>query len=407
VSDTRAESSRVRMLQISQQADGHAWAIELKTETRVYRLSVDSESLVSASQLALSVIEQFIDREVPLQMTGADAHRKELAPISGVSFYQVALEFLESERGRVRQGGLAKESLRIMTNRLEAVICPVLGELPMASIPGSLLVNLRSSLIAKYSTVTVHQYFVLVRKIFRFAVEMGYIHEPPALPLIDAKGGVRSPFSAAEYAQLMRHAKLLIGQYHPAASPELVKKRGIRQEHLIFAPDTYAAIRFMVNGFLRPGDLRLLRHRHVSFAKQKDLHYLKLTSPTNKGHSAPVVTLVPAVRAYEWLTRQRPVNPDDYVFLPQVANRKYALSVLGFQFEWLLNELGLRLDQNGRPRTLYSLRHTAIMLRLLYGKNIDLLTLARNARTSVDMLNRFYASTLVPEQNIEMLQSRR
>ncbi|MGA0142967.1 MAG: hypothetical protein ACO3JD_10435, partial [Burkholderiaceae bacterium] len=304
-------------------------------------------------------------------------------------------------------GRVAKESLRIMTNRLEAVICPVLGELPMASIPGSLLVNLRSSLIAKYSTVTVHQYFVLVRKIFRFAVEMGYIHEPPALPLIDAKGGVRSPFSAAEYAQLMRHAKLLIGQYHPAASPELVKKRGIRQEHLIFVPDTYAAIRFMVNGFLRPGDLRLLRHRHVSFAKQKDLHYLKLTSPTNKGHSAPVVTLVPAVRAYEWLTRQRPVNPDDYVFLPQVANRKYALSVLGFQFEWLLNELGLRLDQNGRPRTLYSLRHTAIMLRLLYGKNIDLLTLARNARTSVDMLNRFYASTLVPEQNIEMLQSRR
>jgi integrase len=397
----------VKVLQISQPEVGHPWTIELKTDSRVYRLNVDSESLVSASQLALSVIEQFIDREMPIQLVSPEAHRKELAVSNDITFGQVAGEFLVTEKAKVRQKTLSSESFRILANRLETTLLPALGDLPIGAIPGSLLVNLRRALADKYSSVTVHQYFVILRKIFRFGVESGYLHDPPKLPEIAVQGGVRSPFAAHEYVQLMRGAKRLIGTTHPKASAALIKTRGIRQEHLIFAPDTYAAIRFMVNGFLRPGDLRLLRHRHVSFAKQKDLHYLKLTSPTNKGHSAPVVTLVPAVRAYEWLTRQRPVNPDDYVFLPQVANRKYALSVLGFQFEWLLNELGLRLDQNGRPRTLYSLRHTAIMLRLLYGKNIDLLTLARNARTSVDMLNRFYASTLMPEQNIEMLQSRR
>jgi hypothetical protein len=61
----------------------------------------------------------------------------------------------------------------------------------------------------------------------------------------------------------------------------------------------------------------------------------------------------------------------------------------------------------GRLRTLYCLRHTSIMFRLLYGQGIDMLTLARNARTSVQMIERFYASALDGEMNVGMLQSRR
>jgi hypothetical protein len=53
------------------------------------------------------------------------------------------------------------------------------------------------------------------------------------------------------------------------------------------------------------------------------------------------------------------------------------------------------------------LRHTAITLRLLYGQGIDMLTLARNARTSVNMVERFYASVLSGEMNVGLLQSRR
>ena len=65
------------------------------------------------------------------------------------------------------------------------------------------------------------------------------------------------------------------------------------------------------------------------------------------------------------------------------------------------------VDYLGRKRTLYSLRHTAIMYRLLYGQGIDTLTLARNARTSVQMIERFYASSLTGEMNVGMLQSKR
>jgi hypothetical protein len=62
---------------------------------------------------------------------------------------------------------------------------------------------------------------------------------------------------------------------------------------------------------------------------------------------------------------------------------------------------------NGMNRTLYSLRHTAITFRLLYGGNIDLLTLARNARTSVEMVEKFYSSNLSSEMNIDLLQGKR
>jgi hypothetical protein len=84
------------------------------------------------------------------------------------------------------------------------------------------------------------------------------------------------------------------------------------------------------------------------------------------------------------------------------------LAVLGFWFKWVMREARvIQVDHLGRERTLYSLRHTAIMFRLLYGEGIDMLTLARNARTSVQMIERFYASSLTGEMNVGLLQSRR
>ena len=98
----------------------------------------------------------------------------------------------------------------------------------------------------------------------------------------------------------------------------------------------------------------------------------------------------------------------DYVFLPEVKDRQYALALLGFWLKWVMREAGMaRVDSLGAARTLYSLRHTALMYRLLYGQGIDMLTLARNARTSVEMIEKFYASSLSGEMNVGMLQSKR
>ena len=56
---------------------------------------------------------------------------------------------------------------------------------------------------------------------------------------------------------------------------------------------------------------------------------------------------------------------------------------------------------------MYSLRHTAIMFRLTESQGLDLLSLARNARTSVEMIDRFYAKHLTAEMNVELIQSNR
>ena len=56
---------------------------------------------------------------------------------------------------------------------------------------------------------------------------------------------------------------------------------------------------------------------------------------------------------------------------------------------------------------MYSLRHTAIMFRLTNSQGLDLLTLARGARTSVEMIDRFYAKHLTAEMNVALIQSQR
>ncbi len=123
------------------------------------------------------------------------------------------------------------------------------------------------------------------------------------------------------------------------------------------------------------------------------------------------MTLRPAVRIYQSLLRRAEIQgyagPDDYLFMPQVEDRDSACVVLSQNFNKILAETGLKTGELGQKRSLYSLRHTAIMFRLLYGKGIDLLTLARNARTSVQMIEEFYASNLTAEMNIGLLQSKR
>ena len=59
-------------------------------------------------------------------------------------------------------------------------------------------------------------------------------------------------------------------------------------------------------------------------------------------------------------------------------------------FKTILEEEHLRVDREGRPRTAYSLRHTYICLRLMEGA--DIYQIAKNCRTSVEMIEKYYAS---------------
>lgn len=179
---------------------------------------------------------------------------------------------------------------------------------------------------------------------------------------------------------------------------------------LKFTADLPKMIQFMVNSFVRPTDLKNMQHKHVETVRSEQV-YLRLSLPKSKDKDAPIVTMEDAVKVYDQLkTHYATVGlagPDDYVFMPQYPNRDTALRELQHQFNYLLDDLDFKTGPQGEARTIYSLRHTSIMFRLLDGDKIDLLTLARNARTSVEMIERFYASKLTGEQNIDMIQSNR
>jgi hypothetical protein len=133
--------------------------------------------------------------------------------------------------------------------------------------------------------------------------------------------------------------------------------------------------------------------------------------PETKRHSAQIITMPAAVHIYERLREHQAAlglaGPEDYLFLPRIQDRASATWLMDHYFGNILDATALRLGLRGQRRTLYSLRHSAITFRLLYGEGIDLLTLARNARTSLEMVDRFYASELSAEMNVAMLHSRR
>jgi transposase len=59
-------------------------------------------------------------------------------------------------------------------------------------------------------------------------------------------------------------------------------------------------------------------------------------------------------------------------------------------FNGLLDRAKLKHDRDGNPRTAYSLRHTYICMRLMEGA--DIYQIAKNCRTSVEMIEKFYAA---------------
>ena len=61
-------------------------------------------------------------------------------------------------------------------------------------------------------------------------------------------------------------------------------------------------------------------------------------------------------------------------------------------FQNILDREGLRKDRDGKNRTSYSLRHTYICMRLLEGA--DIYQIAKNCRTSVEMIEKHYAAHL-------------
>ena len=77
------------------------------------------------------------------------------------------------------------------------------------------------------------------------------------------------------------------------------------------------------------------------------------------------------------------------------------------QFNYILEKCDLKNTYDGQVRTPYSLRHYALQTRLLKSKGkVNIFTLAKNAGTSVNQLERFYLKNLeLDDETVKNLQS--
>ena len=346
----------------------------------------------------------------PQARTGAKRPSPAAPLTPAARFGVLAEQMMRDEHARTRRGEFSLGSWQVMRNRLDAHILPRWASTSVEDIDHSALMEFTHALSERFSTTTVSQYLVVVRKVLGHAQASGLLAKLPVFPKIKISTTPRGAFTPSEYWQILRCARRLRGQAYPISDEDMRATYKIRRAEQLMPPDLAWAIGFMVNSFIRPSDLKTLKHRHVE-AVRSHHHYLRLTLPETKLHGKPIVTLQSAVRIYRVLREEHQsaglAGPDDYLFLPQIQDRNYAHWVLSFHFNWVLAQTGLKRGPHGQPRSLYSLRHSAITFRLLYGQGIDLLTLARNARTSVDVINKHYASTVTGEQNIGLLQSRR
>jgi hypothetical protein len=89
-------------------------------------------------------------------------------------------------------------------------------------------------------------------------------------------------------------------------------------------------------------------------------------------------------------------GPEDYLLFPQYTNRSSAKRIAQRLFNALLKRCALKDNPMSEYKhSLYSLRHTAICMRLTLSKgHVNIYSLAKNAGTSVNQIERFYARNL-------------
>lgn len=381
------------------------WQVRCYLKGKTYTQSLKTTS----KQAAISQAKQFF------HIKTAELYADKIVVRSDrkIKFADLIPAVVVGLQARVKRGEFAAANIPIFLNRMHNSILPYFGTMTMEQITYRHLNDFMEQMSNRdLSATTVHQHMVAIRKVFAHAHGNNIIKSTPKFPVIKVADKPRGSFSITEYRDLVRLARQRVGERVPVEfSKKYRSSNDILEKYGRINADLHWLIRFMVNGFMRPSDIKFIKHKHVTVVRGKHI-YLRLNLPETKKHDKPIVTLQPAVFVYERLLAQQIADgygrPDDYLFLPSLDNRKWLLIAYGWQFMYIQSLAGIAANvANGQTRTIYSLRHTAMTFRLLYGGKIDLLTLAKNARTSVEMIERFYASNLNAEMNIDLLQGRR
>jgi hypothetical protein len=230
------------------------------------------------------------------------------------------------------------------------------------------------------------------RNVLKAARDEGVINALPATPRIKQQDNPRPffPFYPLVKKEDDAYRKLL--KVAREMAEEEVVVRGIRVTY-----ELYDLIVFLTQSFVRPTVSELYAIRHNDIAISDDPVGLSVVIRKGKTGYRVARTMPEAVSIYRAVCKRYPdANGEDHVFLPQYRNRETASDIMQRQFRELLDCADLRKDiHTGKPHSLYSLRHTALCMRIVNSEGrVNIFTLAKNAGTSVDQIERFYARHL-------------
>ena len=244
------------------------------------------------------------------------------------------------------------------------------------------------------ATTTQRNHLSVLNGILKFAAERRLIVAAPPMPRLHLRDNPRPCFTAEEFHALCQAAGVLSEKARLNGDPKLAQEWEELEDFLVF----------MVATFLRAGEWKELRQRHCRIV-DSDHPYLEVSVPNGKTHKRKVVSMPDAIAVFRLIVGREGADADRYLFKSPYQHRGTAQERMRDSFEALLTETKLAFDELGNKRTIYSLRHSALMFRLLQGDNVDLMMLARNAGTSVGQLDRFYLSHAHAAMKVENLHS--
>lgn len=257
---------------------------------------------------------------------------------------------------------------------------------------------------------TMHDELVTLRLVLKSAVRHKALDRLPDLsqPYKARTKIVHRPwFSPEEYKQLYK------------ASSDYARTCPAR--HRWNAEQVHDFILFLANTGLRPDEAkeRNLQHRDIKIVLDKPTNERILEIEVRGKRGVGYCKSMPgAVLPYTRLrNRLRPLTSEELKLVrageprPSDEDRKPKLTDPVFPgnhiklFNGILRRVKLKLDRDSKPRTAYSLRHTYICMRLMEGA--DIYQVAKNCRTSVDMIEEHYAKHLKDTLDTRTINVRR
>lgn len=260
-------------------------------------------------------------------------------------------------------------------SRIRNHLIPFFGDTPLNKITAGLVQEYRiqrtqNGYNGRFpSRSTLHHETVTLRMVLKTAHRYGWIDAIPDLtPPYKTSGKVkhRAWFSPEEYKMLYEATR------ERAKNPK-------RENYRTNGEDLHDYVLFMANTGLRPDEAGRLEYRDVTIVTDEDTGERLLEIEVRGKRGVGFCKSMPgAVFPFQRMQKRHNGQPLDKVFgkTPRLLNK-------------VLEELDLKTDRDGNTRTAYSLRHTYICLRLLEGA--DIYQVAKNCRTSVEMIEKYYA----------------